>query len=410
MNLRPGLILRSTLIALLLWWASGLFVPTRDATHGSSDTARALRFLERQIEAGAPARMQLLFPEGHLFVVVPTALAEVELGLAAPVGSEARAEARARVAHALELVGSEEGRAPFNPRLDPPYGVFYRGWVAWLKARALALDPGDEALAASLERDGDAIAAALGRARAPYLEAYLSMAWPCDTVVALAALAEHDRLTTPRYTATLAAWRAAVRPTLDPSSGLFPHQVVPGTGEAREGPRGTSTALILAFLPEIDPALAADQYGHFRETFVVTRLGLPGVREYADPADPWLPLINEGDIDAGPLLAGLSLSASTAGLAAAARNGDEELASGFLRAAELAGLRFGLWEKRTLGGALPVADALLTWGAAAPVVEPREHPRRLVFGGRIPALLFTALVVCALLAPEIRATVRRRRS
>lgn len=407
---RLGVALRLALAAALLWWASGLFWPTLSTEHGSSDRARALGCLEAQIEAGAPERMQLLFPEGYLFTVLPTALAEVEQGLASPEGSAERAHALAVAKGALVKLEGEDGTGPFNAELDPPYGVFYRGWLAWLKVRILALDLQNEALAASLERDGDAITRALARSPSPYLEAYTGMAWPCDTVVAVAALAAYDRARTPRYAAARARWLEAVRPTLDASTGLFPHQVEPRTGQGRDGPRGTSSALILHFLPEIDAKLAADQYGHFHETFVVTRLGLPGVRERADARDPWLPLVEAGDIDSGPLLTGLSLSASAVAIGAAARNGDLELAQGFARAAELAGLRGGITQKRTLGGLMPVADALLVWAEAAPVVDARPYPTRLLFGGRLPALVFTLIGLGALLAPLFRATVGRGRA
>ncbi len=370
--------------------------------------ARSLSFLERAIAAGAAEDMQGLYPEGHLFLHVTTGLAAVELGLQAPAGSPERAEAIQRANAAISAIDSEDGRAPFNPRLTPAHGVFYRGWLAYLRARTVVLQGSDPVLVAALESDGDAIAAALARSPTPYLQSYSGMAWPIDTVVAVAALSLHDQALPPRYTSTRAGWLRAVQKTLDPATGLLVHQVNPSTGAVIDGPRGTSSALAGVFLPDIDPAFAADQYARYRSGHVVTRLGLPGVRERADPADPWRPLLSAGDIDSGPLLAGLSMSASAVAMAAAANNGDPELAEGMRRAAELAGLPLGVTEKRYLLGMLPVADGFLAWSRALPIRGHADWPPMLVFGGRIPALLFTALGLLVLLGRPAVDAIRRR--
>lgn len=370
---------------------------------------RSLRFLSGAIDRGAADDMQGLFPEGYLFTVVLTGLAQAELGLQAPEGSAERVAAAAEARRWLTLAESEAGQAAFSRSLDPPRGVFYVGWVAYLRAKILALEPESPDLSAALQRDGDALAAALGRHPSPYLPSYHGMAWPTDTVVAIAALSLHDQLRPPRYAAAIRAWLQAIRPTLDPTTGLFPHQVDPMSGASIDGPRGTSSAIITAFLPDIDEALAHDQYGLFRETFVVTRLGLPGIRERADDADPWRPLIEEGDVDSGPLVTGLSLSASAVAMASAARNQDPELAEGMRRAAELAGFPLGIREKRYLGGALPVADAFLAWARATPLPERAAWPSRLVAGGRLPALVFTLVGLALLLGPVSRGAPAPRR-
>lgn len=385
------------LAVALCWWASGLFFPGRAPSGAADDVPRSMRFLSRVIAEGAADDMQRLFPEGHLFTHVTTGLAAAELGLQAAPGSAARADGLSTARAALAALDSEQGRAPFNRHLDPPRGVFYRGWVAYLSAKIIALEGPDPRLVASLERDGDAIAAALARAPTPYLPSYTGMAWPTDTVVAVAALSLHDQVLPPRYGAARQAWLARAKATLDPAMGLFPHQVDPDTGAVVDGPRGTSSALISAFLPDIDRAFAAELYPRYRARFVVTRLGLPGVRERANEADPWRPLLSEGDIDSGPLLAGLSMSASTVALAAAANNGDPELAEGLRRAAELAGLPTGLTEKRYLFGMLPVADGFLAWCRALPIQADARWPPILSLGGRAWALLFTLACLFALI-------------
>ena len=94
----------------------------------------------------------------------------------------------------------------------------------------------------------------------------------------------------------------------------------------------------------------------FRRTFVVEEVGLFGVREYPRGTD------GVGDVDSGPLLLGVSASASTVTLAAARVVGDTELATALDREAELLGLplRWGD-ERRYALGLLPVGDAFLAW-------------------------------------------------
>ena len=135
---------------------------------------------------------------------------------------------------------------------------------------------------------------------------------PVDSTVAIAALRLHDSLLPARFDGTVARWLDGVRQRLDPATGLLPHRVDPVTGAPAEVARGTSQSVIHRFLPEIDPAFAREQYLRFRDSFVVSPLRLgPAVREYPLGTD------GAGDVDSGPLLLGVSLSATVVTLGAA---------------------------------------------------------------------------------------------
>jgi hypothetical protein len=176
----------------------------------------------------------------------------------------------------------------------------------------------------------------------------------------MAALRLHDHLFAPQYEATRAAWVAAARERLDPATGLLPHRVDAVNGQPLEGARGSSQSIIARFLPEVDPVWGAEQYARFRAEFVTTVGGLPGVREY--------PLGQEGagDVDSGPLLAGVSLSATVVTLGAALAWGDRALADPVRHAGEFLGLPI-TWggAKRYALGQLPVGDAFLVWAKTA---------------------------------------------
>ena len=141
------------------------------------------------------------------------------------------------------------------------------------------------------------------------------------------------------------AWLAAAQARLDPATGLLPHRADLATGQPLEGARGSSLSVMMRFLPEIDPAWGAAQYAAFRRQFVTTVAGLPGVREY--------PLGTEGtgDVDSGPLLAGVSLSASAVTLGAAFAQGDGALADPLLHTGEVLGLpvSWGVTKRYGLG-------------------------------------------------------------
>lgn len=352
----------------LCWWASGLVLP-RDAAGGATeDAGRQLAFVDEALARGAAEEAQQSFPEGYLFLWVLSGLAHVELGLQAE--GEARAAHLSAALTALQALESEAGRAPFSPDLSPPWGAFYQGWTTRLRAGVALLGDADPARLAALEAGCDAIAAAFAASPSPYLASYPGSVWPVDSVVAAAALGVRDQARPPRFADTLAAWSAAAQAHLDPETGALPHTAAPGSGVPMAGSRGTSLVMSLAFLPEVDPAFAADQYGRLRAHFVTRVFGLTGVAEHppvrlaryraAGVAPP-------ADVDSGPLVMGISLSASAVAIAAAARNGDGALRDALVHAAELAGLPVGLGQKRVLLGQLPVADAFLAWAKAIPV-------------------------------------------
>jgi len=201
--------------------------------------------------------------------------------------------------------------------------------------------------------------------------------------VAVAALRLHDTLFAPRYRATVARWVAAAQAQRDPATGLLPHRVDPTDGHALDTPRASSSSIIVRFLDEIDPAWGADYYAAFRRQFVTTVAGLPGVREYPLGDD------RAGDVDSGPLPAGVSLSASAVTLGAALAHGDRRLADPLLQMGEFAGVPLA-WggTKRYAFGVLPVGDAFLIWSKTArpwlAPLPPATYPQAIPLWWRWP--------------------------
>ncbi len=413
--LRSGYVTGAVLLSLLVAVINGrLYRPgggSDDAQCVASDVLPQLRFLREALREGAGERIQALFPEGYFFSHTLYGLAWAEVGSRQGVGDSARAEALAEARWALDRLDSAQGRAPFAERLDPPYGVFYVGWTAWLRGGILRLQPADRRDADEVARfaaDCGALAEAFDRSGTPFLCAYPGQAWPVDSVVAVAALRLHDTLLAPRYGTTVARWLGLAQERVDPATGVLPHTADPVTGATIEGARGSSQSLTVRFLPEVEAEWGREQYALFREQFAGALLGLPGVREYPQGVE------GPGDVDSGPLIGGVSASATVVGIGAARVNGDARFAGQLCQVVEAFGVPLR-WRgaKRYNLGQLPVGDAFLAWAKASRpwVASPTPAPLPAAVGWwwRWPVHGVSLVVLSAAWLPAWLACRRRRR-
>jgi hypothetical protein len=353
---------RAGTVALVLVAVVGFVLAGRTAYVGYGPepadrvVADQVRFLDSALADGAAADMQQLFPEGTFFTTALTALAEARQ----PSPDVDTLRGRLAVLDAAGVAG------PFGAGLTPEHGIFHAGWTLLLRTE-IARASGDPADLADLRTHAGAVAAALGDEAYP--QSYPGGRWPCDAVVAAAALARADAVLPDQdWSPTLRSWRTAALRSADPATGLLPHRV-DADGTAAEGPRGSSQAIVQAFWPDVAEALDGrpdlTTWRAFTTAFVDRRAGLVGVREFPRGTD------GAGDVDSGPLVLGVSASASAAALAAARRVGDVRLASSLDREAELVGLGITWRDRRSYAfGQLPVGDAFLAWARSVPLGPP----------------------------------------
>ena len=328
----------------------------------NQDELAQLDFLENQLHNNAAGeKMQALFPEGFLFINTLYGLAYADFVATSGISPQSTLGKKAvkEVDFSIAEVGSYRCKKIFPPNLPLANGAFYKGWYTFLVGQRLRMSPERDALLTALFQENcEAISRAIGQTDKPFLESYAGAAWPADNVVCVAALALHDRLFEPKYTAVIANWMGRIKGVLDKETGLIPHSFSLFDNKGLEV-RGSSLSLILSFLPEIDPVFAKNQYKIYKNLFVETKLGLPAVREYPIGTD------GGGDVDSGPVIWGVGGSASIVGIRAAMKNQDIELAKNLRNSIEAFAFSTDFQgEKKYLLGQLPVIDAFMAWSNA----------------------------------------------
>jgi hypothetical protein len=280
--------------------------------------------------------------------------------------AELRAEHAPLVERAAERILLPRGRAhdvdawgedPLASLDAPPEGA--HGHLAFLGYANLALSM-ERRLAADAPRaagatpqpgpdaphaaQNDAITAALVRrfdaSPTGLLESYPGETYPADGAAAIASIALHDRATGQDHHATVDRFLATLRARCtDAASGLLYQRVDSATLAPRDGARASGTAMAAFVLGYAGPDAAGALWPALARQWD-TVIGFGGVREYPPGAS------GHGDVDSGPVLLGLGVSATAFGIASARRAGDE----GRYRSAFASAWLFGLPDER--GGAL----------------------------------------------------------
>ncbi len=302
------------------------------------DEAR-LAYVASRIEAGSLPGVAPGHPfdgEWRLGTLSMAAVAATNLAVAYPQTRAARAEqvsawARRLLSDEVRAYDTKAWGADALETLDTSQAhAGYLGHVVLaLDAACLLGGERDEALHARLV---EALARRMREAPEGLVETYPGEIYVPDNVVVMAALRQFDACTgTAHHAELIAAWLAQVRARwVDADNGLL----VFGPGQRA---RGSGAAWNAFYLPFVDEAFAADQSARLWATFGDTAaLGwLGGIREHPRGVE------GQGDVDSGPLVAGVSPSATGFALADATRRGDEAWRAAVLRTAELSGITWG---------------------------------------------------------------------
>lgn len=238
--------------------------------------------------------------------------------------------------------------------LDGPHGHAYMAYPALAVGMARLLDP---AFPAATARKHDALIAAYERrllaSPTGLIETYPHEAYPTDVAAVAAAIAVHARVTGRGHDAVLRHWADRVRTTqIDRQSGLVIQRLGAHDGRPHDAPRGSGTGLGAYFAGFADRTIA-DLLGDALLRQRATLLGFGAIREYAPGHH------GHGDVDSGPVLLGVSVSATGFALAPARAAGRFEDFESLFRTTDLFGMPLELGGRRRFVTGGPIGNALL---------------------------------------------------
>ncbi len=311
------------------------------------------QYMERPAEYAARVRRECAaFPEGDLFPYVLPALAYAHL---AASDAGAAPAAREHMARLIELARPAVAR-----RVRPPNGRLedmtdYAGHATYLGQYGMALGfyrliGGDNRYDSARRRINEALDRALVQAKGQPLRSYPTLTWTFDTIPALVSLHAEDLIDGGNRTGPLlqahVKWlrdRATDRQLNLPFSRIDER-----TGRSLAPPRGCDLSLRISLLAQIDAGEAKRLYAEYVRSFWSDQGLVRGFRE-------WPPGHNApGDVDSGPILAGIGMSASGLGISAARAGGDDQRAE--MLAVQVLGFQQAMAQLSQLSAAMKPAQ------------------------------------------------------
>ena len=238
--------------------------------------------------------------------------------------------------------------------LDGDHGHAYLAYPALALGMARLVDAN---FPTELARQHDALIAAYERrllaSPTGLIETYPGEAYPTDVAAVAAAIAIHGRATHTSHAPVLAHWASNVRNVqIDARSGLVIQRMNASVGTPHDAPRASGTAFAAYFAGFADRSIAK-QLADAVAKQVVTFSGFGAIREYASGYS------GHGDVDSGPVILGVGVSATGFALASARAFGREDEFTQLYRTADLFGVPMQQDDRRrfALGG--PIGNALL---------------------------------------------------
>ncbi|MFB7724130.1 hypothetical protein [Nocardia sp. NPDC056100] len=216
--------------------------------------------------------------------------------------------------------------------LDGPNGHAYLSYPALALGMARLVDP---AFPADLAAKQDALVASYERrllaSPTALLDTLPGEAYPTDIAAVAAAIAVHGRATGVDHSAVLAHWAQQVRAVqIDRGTGLVV-QRMGVDAKSHDAPRSSGTGLAAYFAGFADRSLAKELAdGMFRQER--TLFGFSAIHEYGSG------YTGPGDIDSGPVILGISVSATSFALAPAHAFANHDVFTRVFRTADLLGL------------------------------------------------------------------------
>jgi hypothetical protein len=324
----------------------------------TKDVLLQLQFIEKQLkEHDLAVEMQMQYPEGYIFSNVLYGLTWAEIAKKSEPNTPIHQKGFQEILYAYKQIDTEYAKSIFPASLKPQYGIFYRGWNNFLLGKLLEIQPNknDDEIH-FFKQNCEEIAEAFQNSNTPFLQSYVGASWAADSFVGIMSLYLHDKLFEPKYQKLIKEWILKVKMLLDKQNGLISHSADASTGKTIEKARGSSMALMLLFLSEIEPKFAQEQFELFKKHFSQTILQLPCIREYPYGSS------GMGDVDSGPVILGMSPVATIVSVGVFQKFGEYKTANDMFSCIETFGIAYhSETEKKYLMGKMPIADIFIAW-------------------------------------------------
>lgn len=371
MTLRRRLALGAALAAVTLvvaWWV----IASRRATawyDGDRDTWFALAegvstiVLERGGDAGVSTGHALFDGEWDLVTCQMAVIGLSQVALRFPEAEPRFRPARDRC---LDWLVSPEARA-FGTRvwgrdgLDAPLGTPGHAYLGYV-GLALGLDRlvRPEPRHAALHDLLAGLFLAAMDEPVPEFQTYPGQTYPPDLATVAASVAVHARSRGEPLPDALIDWtRRFEAVAVDPATGWIHQSIDPWDGRSVYGVRGSGTAFTATWMAWVDPAFAARLHAAHRDLGLRTLPGFGAMREVPPGASFY------GDVDSGPVVFGVGVSATGFALASARATGDRVTHARLHRTAHLFGVPVRGGQRFATG--LGIGNAILLAMLTAPL-------------------------------------------
>lgn len=311
------------------WFEGDL--PTQDAL-GQSVAASVLAHRERKLYRTKHSRFD---GQSAIAVYQMTILGLGQIALAHPEKRGAylpamrSAAARLVDPRTLDYAAKVYGHSGLS-YMAPGEGHAYLGYVNLALGMLRAVDPHTK-YAALNDRLSRAFAQRLAASPTGMIETYPGETWPPDVAAVAGSVGLNARVTGVDRAALLSKWSKRYGKCAIDESGYLVQRVRSGSCRPVDAPRGSGTAVASYFIAFADRALSQRLEAALAGTGRRTLFGFGGLREYAPG------MTGSGDVNAGPIVFGVSVGATGFGIGAARTNGDRDLYRQLYRTADLFG-------------------------------------------------------------------------
>lgn len=375
-------------VAATLWLPSAhlLFRPPVEevfSTHGLSPQAEALAarhlalWSDPDLRAGEVSRMRLSNAEWDFMARTFFVLALANIALRDPVSRDACLEIMDTIIDETLRLEAENGIYYFlmgyaraRPFVSETGRSLFQDGEIGLMLAVRRLVEEKEAYQPLLAERVEWMVASMQESPVLLGESYPNESWIFCNSIALAAIRIADVLDGTDHSAFLQEWvEVAQRELVDPQTGLLISSFT-FDGDPKDGPEGSSIWMAAHCLQLVDRGFAEDQYRRAREELGGTLLGFGYAREW--PAT-WRGV---PDVDSGPILPGLDISAGASGMAliGAGAFGDRDYFAALLASLNVGGFPIEEDGQLRYAASNPVGDAVMLYAMVqGPVWEEVER-------------------------------------